>query len=464
MEQKSLRRRLAALLLMLCLLAAGALPALATSANIRLVDASGNPATGTIRVALYDSAKDKALSGGQLTLYRVAEVKRKNGDLSFEYCGDFYGCGIALGDLTDSTLADQLLEYMPQGARGTTKTVDADGNAAFEDLELGLYLIVQSKASNGYAPIKPFLVSLPMAENGKWNYEVDASPKVGGYTPVNPDTPPVPPTPVPDKPGTPSGRRSHERPAPDRPAELARAGAGGQRCAAVCRWLGAEQKGSAAMRQKIGKICMVLGALLILAAAALLAYNKWDAARADKAAQQALGELEQTLTTTVEEKAKSETVVLQPELDPAQPMTETELDGWSYIGYLSIPSIGLDLPVMSEWSYAGLKIAPGRYSGSTYADNMVVCAHNYAKHFSPIKWLAEGSQVYFTDMDGMRWSYEVSYVENLQPTQIEKMTEKTEDSDNWDLTLFTCTTGGRARCAVRCVRTGYPVLTMETAE
>lgn len=201
MEQKSLRRRFAALLLMLCLLAAGALPALATSANIRLVDASGNPATGTIRVALYDSAKDKALSGGQLTLYRVAEVKRKNGDLSFEYCGDFYGCGIALGDLTDSTLADQLLEYMPQGARGTTKTVDADGNVTFEDLELGLYLIVQSKASNGYAPIKPFLVSLPMAENGKWNYEVDASPKVGGYTPVKPDTPPVPPTPVPDKPG-----------------------------------------------------------------------------------------------------------------------------------------------------------------------------------------------------------------------------------------------------------------------
>lgn len=217
MEQKSLRRRFAALLLMLCLLAAGALPALATSANIRLVDASGNPATGTIRVALYDSAKDKALSGGQLTLYRVAEVKRKNGDLSFEYCGDFYGCGIALGDLTDSTLADQLLEYMPQGARGTTKTVDADGNAAFEDLELGLYLIVQSKASNGYAPIKPFLVSLPMAENGKWNYEVDASPKVGGYTPVNPDTPKNP-----DGPGNPVSPGSPDSPVapgnPDNPA------------------------------------------------------------------------------------------------------------------------------------------------------------------------------------------------------------------------------------------------------
>ena len=218
------------------------------------------------------------------------------------------------------------------------------------------------------------------------------------------------------------------------------------------------------MKQKIGKICMVLGALLILASAALLAYNQWDASRADKAAQQALDGLEQTLNETVEEKAKDDSVILQPELDPEQEMTETELDGWSYIGFLSIPSIGLDLPVMSEWSYAGLKIAPGRYSGSTYADNMVVCAHNYAKHFSPIKWLAEGTPVYFTDMDGMRWSYEVSYVENLQPTQIEKMTEKTGESDQWDLTLFTCTTGGRARCAVRCVRTGYPVHTAETAE
>ncbi len=215
------------------------------------------------------------------------------------------------------------------------------------------------------------------------------------------------------------------------------------------------------MKQKIGKICMVLGALLILASLGLLAYNKWDAARADKAAQTALGELENTLTKTIEEKNKADDVVLQPELDPDQPMTEVELDGWNYIGYLSIPSIGLNLPVMSEWSYAGLKIAPGRYSGSTYADNMVVCAHNYAKHFSPIKWLAEGAEVYFTDMDGMRWSYEVSAVETIQPTQIEKMTEKTEDSENWDLTLFTCTTGGSARCAVRCVRTGYPV--METS-
>ena len=43
------------------------------------------------------------------------------------------------------------------------------------------------------------------------------------------------------------------------------------------------------------------------------------------------------------------------------------------------------------------------------------------------------------------------------------MTTATE-TDNWDLTLFTCTSGGNARYAVRCVRTGYPVRVTDAAE
>ena len=62
-----------------------------------------------------------------------------------------------------------------------------------------------------------------------------------------------------------------------------------------------------------------------------------------------------------------------------------------------------------------------------------------------------GCPVYFTDADGLRCSYEVESVETLQPTQIEEMVGKA-DGDDWDLTLFTCTTGGSARCAVRCTR------------
>ena len=110
-------------------------------------------------------------------------------------------------------------------------------------------------------------------------------------------------------------------------------------------------------KQKIGRACMIVGILLILGALALLGYNQWDANRADKASQDALGKLEETLTETIEDKTKDEEPVVQPELDPEQEMTVTDIDGWGYIGYLSVPSIGLELPVMSEWSYAGLKVA-----------------------------------------------------------------------------------------------------------
>ena len=204
-------------------------------------------------------------------------------------------------------------------------------------------------------------------------------------------------------------------------------------------------------KQKIGRACMIVGILLILGALALLGYNQWDANRADKASQDALGKLEETLTETIEDKTKDEEPVVQPELDPEQEMTVTDIDGWGYIGYLSIPSIGLALPVMSEWSYPGLKIAPGRYAGSVFTDDLVICGHNYARHFSPVKRLAIGTTVQFVDMDGREWDYTVSKVETLQPTQIEEMVGKA-DGDDWDLTLFTCTTGGGARCAVRCTR------------
>ena len=143
--------------------------------------------------------------------------------------------------------------------------------------------------------------------------------------------------------------------------------------------------------------------------------------------------------------------------DAAEPTADTEMpvgtiDGYDYIGYLSIPSIGLALPVMQQWSYPGLKIAPGRYSGSLYTDDLVIAGHNYARHFSPLTHLTVGTEVLFVDMNDNTWHYAVSDTEVLQPTQIEEMAVKTSES-NWDLTLFTCTTTGQARYALRCVRT-----------
>ena len=115
------------------------------------------------------------------------------------------------------------------------------------------------------------------------------------------------------------------------------------------------------MKRKIGRLCMVLGAVLILCAAGLLGYNRWDAARAEKASQEVLGELEQTMQKTItEHQQENETAAPQPVLDPTQEMTTVEVEGRDYSGVLSIPAVERELPVMAQWSYAGLKIAPGR--------------------------------------------------------------------------------------------------------
>ena len=127
--------------------------------------------------------------------------------------------------------------------------------------------------------------------------------------------------------------------------------------------------------------------------------------------------------------------------------TET-VDGNAYIGVLELPSLELKLPVLSEWSYSGLKLAPCRYAGSAYLNNMVIAAHNYSTHFGYLGNLAQGDEVVFTDVDGNVFRYQVLEVETLSPFAVEEMTD-----GDWDLTLFTCTISGRSRVTVRCALT-----------
>lgn len=115
------------------------------------------------------------------------------------------------------------------------------------------------------------------------------------------------------------------------------------------------------------------------------------------------------------------------------------------IGILEIPALHLRLPVLSTWSYALLKKAPCRYTGSVYLDNMVIAAHNSKAHFKKLSQLEKGDIITFTDAVGNVFSYEVAGIEILQPDQVEDMT-----SGHWPLTMFTCTYGGASRVTVRC--------------
>ena len=110
-------------------------------------------------------------------------------------------------------------------------------------------------------------------------------------------------------------------------------------------------------------------------------------------------------------------------------------------------ALELELPVISQWDYPALKVAPCRYSGSLYQDNLIICAHNYASHFGKLKELQPGDTVLFTDMDEHVVTFQVVERETLNPMDAEGM-----EAGDWDLTLFTCTIGGQTRVTIRLER------------
>lgn len=132
---------------------------------------------GSITITMRQG--ETAVPGGSLTLYRVGEVREENGNYSFALTGDFTGCGQSLTNIQSAQLAKNLAQYVADhDLIGTTREIDSSGTVTFPQLTLGLYLLVQNKAASGYHKAEPFLVSVPMQENGAYVYNVNASPKV----------------------------------------------------------------------------------------------------------------------------------------------------------------------------------------------------------------------------------------------------------------------------------------------
>lgn len=224
-----------------------------------------------------------------------------------------------------------------------------------------------------------------------------------------------------------------------------------------------------------GVLWMALGLCCLFASLCLTLYNVYDDARAGSLSEAAVEELDEQRNARLraqkaalsgtqthmdgvmqneagisdedgsQEDANAESFIPDYKLNPDIPMPETVLSGNAYIGTLELPALGLRLPVMSSWSYPNLRKSPCRYTGSTYQNNLIIAGHNYRRHFSGLKRMKAGEAVIFTDEAGNVFRYTVEKMERMDGYAVEQM-----QSGDWDLTLFTCTDGGRVRLALRC--------------
>lgn len=214
-----------------------------------------------------------------------------------------------------------------------------------------------------------------------------------------------------------------------------------------------------------GALLLIAGLILVAAASVLYLLNE----RQDEMAGQTAGILLEQLQLNESFGPKPDNPA--PSADPAepthpavpsepadvQPPTEQEkpaaqpatmpvklVSGYESVGVLKIPSLGVELPVLDNWDYDRLKLAPCRYTGTAAGGDLILMGHNYRSHFKPLYQVAPGAEVEFTDVNGVRYSYVVDRIDTIRGSEVEKLPA------DYELSLFTCTPGGQSRLVVRC--------------
>lgn len=188
-----------------------------------------------------------------------------------------------------------------------------------------------------------------------------------------------------------------------------------------------------------GKLFITLGVILITMSLLMTFYNKYEDIKAGKESKEILDVL------------KSESVPQDSIVKPLandneiREMKTISVNGEEYVGTITIPTLNIELPVMSEYSYTRLKKAPCRYYGNIYTNDLIICAHSYKTHFGELNRLKQKDLIVFTDVDGNNFIYEVLEIEVLKPTDVDKMV-----NTEFDLTLYTCTSDNKGRITVRC--------------
>lgn len=154
-----------------------------------------------------------------------------------------------------------------------------------------------------------------------------------------------------------------------------------------------------------------------------------------------------TVTGSVTEEVVEENVEIDTE-------TYTADDGIDYSteAIITIPSIGIKYPVLTETSDVLLEISVNKYWGPDPNEigNYCIVGHNYrnGKMFGRLSELINGDIVELEDLSGRVYKYKVYNKYVVQPTDTRCTSQLTNGKT--ELTLITCTNYGKERLVVKC--------------
>lgn len=137
-----------------------------------------------------ENGTETGIEGAAFAIYKVANLAAEGGSAEWQtlepyrqfavYDGNRENTYNGLDTDASITLAEKM-EQVENKKAYSIGTTGRDGEITFSipQSDFGMYLVVQTKAADGYTGTDPFLVSIPEAEGAPpvWNYAVTAAPK-----------------------------------------------------------------------------------------------------------------------------------------------------------------------------------------------------------------------------------------------------------------------------------------------
>ena len=114
---------------------------------------------GSIEITLLEKQENTKIDGAELTIYKVANATEENYNLAFEYVNELSNCNVSLKELDTDNISEEINKCMNDSVKGVSLTT-VNGKVKFEDLDLGLYLVM-----------------IPRVINNKWTYDITSKPK-----------------------------------------------------------------------------------------------------------------------------------------------------------------------------------------------------------------------------------------------------------------------------------------------
>ncbi len=174
-------------------------------------------------------------------------------------------------------------------------------------------------------------------------------------------------------------------------------------------------------KKMLGKMFVVIGIAFVTIAIGIFFHERYVQTNASVQSENAVNVIKQEMKQDIDGELLFEDIEKGAE--------ELLIDGELYFAILEIPSLALELPIQSMWSYEKLKSSPCLYT----SEPMVIAAHNYDVHFGRLGNLKVDDIVTLTLISGEMKEYEVVSVTKIHETDTEQL-----DDETYALSLFTC--------------------------